>query len=81
MLWDTRSPSNKSVTAVEAHQAEVNCLAFNPYNEYVLATGSADKNVAIFDIRNLAHRMHTFQNHTEEVFQIGWCTLTLNPKP
>ena len=29
----------------EAHTAEVNCLAFNPFNEYVLATGSADKTV------------------------------------
>jgi WD40 repeat protein len=33
------------VHAHEAHSAEVNCLAFNPFNEYVLATGSADKTV------------------------------------
>ena len=32
----------------EAHTAEVNCLAFNPFNEYVLATGSADKTVWAF---------------------------------
>jgi histone-binding protein RBBP4 len=50
----------------------VNCLAFNPFNEYVLATGSADKTVAVFDSRNLSQRLHTFSNHTEEVFQIGW---------
>ena len=31
----------------EAHTAEVNCLAFNPFNEYVLATGSADKTVRV----------------------------------
>ena len=31
--------------AVEAHLAEVNCLGFNPFNEFVLATGSADKTV------------------------------------
>lgn len=30
----------------EAHNAEVNCLAFNPYSEYILATGSADKTVS-----------------------------------
>lgn len=30
---------------VEAHEAEVNCLGFNPFNEFVLATGSADKTV------------------------------------
>jgi len=33
----------------EAHTAEVNCLAFNPFNEYVLATGSADKTVRASD--------------------------------
>lgn len=31
--------------AVMAHEAEVNCLGFNPFNEFVLATGSADKTV------------------------------------
>ena len=75
LLWDTRKPSSdpsSRLNSVEAHQAEVNCLSFNPFNEYVLATGSADKTVAIFDIRNLSQRVHTFQNHTEEVFQIGW---------
>jgi histone-binding protein RBBP4 len=61
--------------AEEAHAAEVNCLAFNPFNEWVLATGSADKTVALHDVRNLSSRLHTFVNHTEEVFQIGW-----NPK-
>ncbi len=35
------------VHAGEAHTAEVNCLAFNPFNEYVLATGSADKTVRL----------------------------------
>lgn len=30
----------------EAHAAEVNCLSFNPVDEYVLATGSADKTVS-----------------------------------
>ena len=32
----------------EAHNAEVNCLAFNPYSEHILATGSADKTVRPF---------------------------------
>ena len=41
------------VHAVEAHAAEVNCLGFNPFNEFVLATGSADKTVRV-------HRMAFF---------------------
>ena len=72
-IWDTRkAPDAACLNSVEAHQAEVNCLAFNPFNEYVLATGSADKTVALFDLRKLDNRLHTFASHTEEVFQIGW---------
>ena len=41
-------------------------------NEWVLATGSADKTVALHDIRNLGQRLHVFDGHTEEVFQISW---------
>lgn len=44
MIWDTRNNSNtKPAHTVEAHTAEVNCLSFNPYSEFILATGSADK--------------------------------------
>ena len=39
------SASNKPSHTVEAHTAEVNCLSFNPYSEFILATGSADKTV------------------------------------
>ena len=37
---------------VEAHEAEVNCLGFNPFNEFVLATGSADKTVRCSHLSN-----------------------------
>lgn len=47
-------------------------MAFNPINEYVLATGSVDKTVVLHDIRNMKKKLHTFEGHTEEVFQIGW---------
>lgn len=42
--WDTRSNNtSKASHSVDAHTAEVNCLSFNPYSEFILATGSADK--------------------------------------
>ena len=72
LIWDTRKPADEPWHKVEAHDAEVNCLAFNPVNEWVLATGSADKTVALHDIRNLGQRLHVFDGHTEEVFQISW---------
>lgn len=73
VLWDTRKPPKDGVmVAAEAHSAEVNCIAFNPHNPHVLATGSADKTVALHDWRNLSQRLHVFESHSEEVFQIGW---------
>ncbi|MFS7985823.1 WD-40 repeat-containing protein MSI1 [Helianthus anomalus] len=72
-IWDLRSPSvTKPVQSVMAHQSEVNCLAFNPFNEWVLATGSTDKTVKLFDLRKLNTALHTFDCHKEEVFQVGW---------
>ena len=71
LLWDTRKPSSdpsSRVSGVEAHQAEVNCLAFNPFNEFVLATGSADKTVAIFDSRNLSQVRVAFSKSRHAVY-------------
>eukprot|EP00731_Ephydatia_muelleri_P031868 Em0023g375a len=73
LIWDTRSSNpNKPSHIVEAHAAEVNCLAFNPYSEYILATGSADKTVALWDLRNLKMKLHTFESHKDEIFQVQW---------
>lgn len=86
ILWDARAGearndggapatggSGSGMTAsVEAHAAEVNCLDFNPFNEYVLATGSADRTVNLFDLRSLRSPLHKLSHHTEEVFQLGW---------
>lgn len=42
--WDTRcTNTGKATHTVDAHTAEINCLSFNPYSEFILATGSADK--------------------------------------
>ena len=41
MIWDIRG--SQPAHTVDAHSAEVNCLSFNPYSEFILATGSADK--------------------------------------
>ncbi|XP_066139843.1 chromatin assembly factor 1 p55 subunit isoform X1 [Euwallacea fornicatus] len=73
MIWDTRcnNPSKPSHT-VDAHTAEVNCLSFNPYSEFILATGSADKTVALWDLRNLKLKLHSFESHKDEIFQVQW---------
>lgn len=61
MIWDTRSNNtSKPSHPVDAHTAEVNCLSLNPYSEFILATGSADKTVALWDLRNLKLKLHSF---------------------
>nr|QKY15247.1 nucleosome remodeling factor (CAF1) [Polytomella parva] len=72
-LWDVRKPPAEAVmTSCEAHAAEISCIAFNPFNDNILATGSADNTVALFDLRFLSRRMHCFEGHQDEIFQIGW---------
>eukprot|EP01116_Phalansterium_solitarium_P025328 TRINITY_DN9636_c0_g1_i1.p1 TRINITY_DN9636_c0_g1~~TRINITY_DN9636_c0_g1_i1.p1 ORF type:complete len:419 (-),score=99.89 TRINITY_DN9636_c0_g1_i1:10-1266(-) len=71
ILWDTRD-GGKVLTTTDAHDGEVNCLAFNPFNSFVLATGSGDKTVGLWDIRNLKSKLHSFVGHTGEIFQVAW---------
>jgi len=73
MIWDMReNRSEKAKHTVDAHAKEINCLAFNPFSEFLLATGSADKTVALWDLRSLKTKLHSFEAHTEEVYQVEW---------
>lgn len=73
LIWDTRnSNASRPSHIVDAHNAEVNCLSFNPYSEYILATGSADHTVGLWDLRNLRLKLHSFEFHRDEVFQVQW---------
>ena len=60
----------------DAHAAEINCLSFNPNNEFLLATGGADKVVALWDLRNLARSLHKFEGHKQEILQVAWAPFT-----
>ncbi|KAH0519387.1 Histone-binding protein RBBP4 [Microtus ochrogaster] len=41
-------------------------------SEFILATGSADKSVALWDLRNLKLKLHSFESHKDEIFQVQW---------
>jgi len=41
-IWDSRQEDPLQKVA-EAHEDNINCIAFNPINEHLLATGSTDK--------------------------------------
>jgi len=70
LIWDTRE--GKPRHAVQAHTAEVNCLSFNPHSEFILATGSADCTVALWDLRMLKNKMHSLDSHRDEVLAVQW---------
>ncbi|KAH9726037.1 Histone-binding protein MSI1 [Citrus sinensis] len=47
----------------------VNCLAFNPHNEWILETDSSDTTVKFFDL--IGNPIHTFDTH-KRISQVGW---------
>lgn len=73
MLWDTRTTTGRpTVAAASGHEQGVLCVAHNPFSPYLIATGSSDKTIGLFDVRNLSSRLHVFTGHSNEVYQIGW---------
>ena len=72
LSWDQRDSSGKPRGDYCGHTGEVNCLSFNPYQEFLLVTGSSDRTVALWDMRNMSTKLHSFVSHTNEVFQVQW---------
>lgn len=71
--YDFRSPCHtRPIQRLRAHQNEITCLSFNPYNEWLLASGSADTTVKSFDLRKFTSPLHTFDHHADAVNQIAW---------
>ncbi|KAG0244845.1 CCR4-Not complex caf1 ribonuclease subunit Caf1 [Mortierella sp. GBA43] len=73
LIWDTRSASQeKPAHNIHAHAAEVNCVAFSPSTEFIVATGSGDRTVGLWDLRNLRSKLHSFESHQDEILQLAW---------
>jgi len=72
MIWDIRETLNDPANTVKAHSTSVNSVAFNPFSEWVLATGSADRTVGLWDLRRLRSPLHSFNHHTDEVHTVQW---------
>ena len=73
-ILDTRSPSTdtSAVKSFQGHQDAINAVSFNPGSEYVLATGSADKTIGIWDLRNLNVKIHALIGHNDAVTSLSW---------
>mmetsp|Transcript_28430 Transcript_28430/g.46069 ORF Transcript_28430/g.46069 Transcript_28430/m.46069 type:complete len:351 (+) Transcript_28430:346-1398(+) len=79
MIWDMRSSvRDKPSLKIDAHKAECNALSFNPFQEHYVATASSDKHVYLWDLRNGKFRLHSFEGHRDEVFQVQWAPFNAN---
>jgi WD40 repeat protein len=72
VLWDVRKPDETIHVVKDAHQDDINAVAFNPFNEYLVATGSSDNDIAVWDLRKLTSRLQTLSGHTNDVYRIEW---------
>ncbi|KAK7827452.1 hypothetical protein U0070_026658 [Myodes glareolus] len=65
MIWDTRSNTKWL-------QSQAIWWMHTLLRAFFLATGSADKTVALWDLRNLKLKLHIFVSHKDEIFQVHW---------
>ncbi|KFD57660.1 hypothetical protein M514_01330 [Trichuris suis] len=72
-LWDFNNPDRlKPAVSVVSHDKDVNCVAFNKLNPVLLATGSSDKTVAIWDVRKMTEKLSSISTPDGHVTRIEW---------
>ncbi|KAH0841800.1 histone acetyltransferase type B subunit 2 [Fonsecaea monophora] len=54
------------------HRDAINAIAFNLSVDTVVATGSADKTIALWDLRNLKDKLHVLEGHKDSVTTLEW---------
>lgn len=72
LLWDTRETTKPSKIVEDAHDGDANCISFNPYNEFLLATGGSEGAVHLWDLRKFEAPLHVLEGHRGGVFQVSW---------
>ncbi|KAG9455613.1 hypothetical protein H6P81_000121 [Aristolochia fimbriata] len=77
ILWDARAGNSPSMKVEKAHNADLHCVDWNPHDENLILTGSADNSVRMFDRRNLISGgigapVHKFEGHKAAVLCVQW---------
>jgi histone-binding protein RBBP4 len=63
---------------IEAHIHEINSVDFNKHDEYLLATASNDKSVAMWDTRNMGKKLVSLDYHQDTVHKVSWAPFSMS---
>ncbi|KAG6511182.1 hypothetical protein ZIOFF_029237 [Zingiber officinale] len=79
ILWDARVGTSPVVKVEKAHDADLHCVDWNPHDQNLILTGSADNSVRMFDRRNLTSGgvgspIHKFEGHKAAVLCVQACS-------
>lgn len=66
------SSSRAAFKTENAHSDAINSVSWNTGVEYLLATGSADKTIGIWDMRNLSVKLHSCDVHHDVISKVEW---------
>ncbi|XP_042490275.1 WD-40 repeat-containing protein MSI4-like [Macadamia integrifolia] len=77
ILWDARAGTSPAIKVEKAHNADLHCIDWNPHDENLILTGSADTSVRMFDRRNLTSGgvgspIYKFEGHKAAVLCVQW---------
>ena len=65
--WDEINFSNPEA----GHTADINSVSFNKFSDHLLITGSEDKTICLWDMRNLSCNVSSFDGgHLDEIYQV-----------
>lgn len=77
ILWDARVGTSPAIKVEKAHNADLHCVDWNPHDDNLILTGSADNSVRMFDRRNLTSNgvgspVYKFEGHNAAVLCVQW---------
>ncbi|CAN7070410.1 unnamed protein product [Brassica oleracea var. botrytis] len=77
ILWDARTGTGPAMKVEKAHDADLHCVDWNPHDNNLILTGSADNTVRLFDCRNLTSNgvgspIYKFEGHNASVLSVQW---------
>ncbi|GAU87782.1 hypothetical protein RvY_00580 [Ramazzottius varieornatus] len=70
-IWSTDTPH--SINSLDA-KANVCCVQFSPQNRHILAYGSADHSIHVYDLRNTRYAYSVLKNHKKAVAYVKFMT-------